>query len=485
MKKNKKMKIKRNPRKSRTTRRSSTTGAKPRKVLTLGRTTTGGEKQIAKIIRGMQDVLPAEEKIWDYFFEKAKKLAKNFGFVKINTPILEECWIFKKGAGETAEIIKKQMYDFFERRGEVKLALRPDFVPSIARAYIDNGMFNLPQPVKLYYSGPVFRYEKLEHGRYHQFHKFGLQIIGSDKPVTDAELVIYADSLFKNLGFKVKIEINDLGCSRCRSFYRKKLYNFLKKRKKYLCSTCQENLEKNSLNVLKCKENNCQDIIKTGPQIINSLCDRCEDHFHKYLEYLDGAEITYHLNPYLIRGLDYYNGPIFEVYSTLSQEKFQSLPEEERQFLKNQHKTKGVKLSGGGRSDKLIEILGGRSTPACGAGFGAERIIEELKGRKIKVYLGKRNPIFLARIGDAATVEALKIKKLLTEEFMVVDNLSEESLTAQLETASKLNLKFILIIGNQEVLDKTIIIRNLATGAQEVISQEKMINGIKKRLKEK
>ena len=444
------------------------------------------EKQTAKILRGMQDVLPAEEKIWDYFFEKAKKLARNFGFEKVNTPILEERWIFKKSAGETDEIVKKQMYEFFERRGKVRLALRPDFVPSIARVYIDNGMFNLPQPVNLYYSGPVFRYEKQEHGRYHQFHKFGLQIIGSDKPVADAELVIYTDSLFKNLGFKVKIEINDLGCSRCRFYYRKKLYNFLKKRKKYLCSSCQENLEKKSLNILKCKEKNCQDIVKIGPQIINSLCDKCEDHFHKFLEYLDGAEITYHLNPFLVRGLDYYTGPIFEVYSTLPQEKFQSLSEEERRLLANQHKTKGVKLGGGGRADKLIETLGGQLTPSCGLGFGAERIIEELKERKIKIPSGKRNPIFMARIGDAATIEALKVKKLLAEEgLMVVDNLSKESLTAQLETATKLNLKFILTIGNQEVQDKTIIIRNLVTGAQEVVSRENMINEIKKRLKEK
>ena len=445
-----------------------------------------GEKQTAKILRGMQDVLPAEEKFWDYFFGKAKKLVRNFGFEKVNAPILEERWIFKKSAGETDEIVKKQMYEFFERRGKVRLAMRPDFVPSIARVYIDNEMFNLPQPVKLYYSGPVFRYEKQEHGRYHEFHKFGLQIIGSDKPVTDAELVIYTDSLFKSLGFKVNIKINDLGCSRCRFFYRKKLYNFLKKRKKYLCSACQENLEKKSLNILKCKEKNCLDIVLAGPQIINSLCDKCEEHFHKFLEYLDGAEITYHLDPYLVRGLDYYTGPIFEVYSLLPQEKFLSLSEEERRLLTNQHKIKGVKLGGGGRVDKLIETLGGQPTPACGLGFGAERIIEELKERKIKIPLSKRNPIFMARIGEAATVEALKIKKLLAEEgFMVVDNLSKESLTAQLETASKFNLKFILIIGNQEVQDKTIIIRNLVTGAQEVVSREKIVEEIKKRLKEK
>jgi len=441
-------------------------------------------KEVVQILRGMQDLLGSERKPWDYFFEKAKKLASGFGYEKINTPILEEQWLFKKGLGEAAEIIKKQIYEFFDRRGKIRIALRPDFAPCVMRAYIDHEMFNLPQPVRLYYSGPVFRYEKLEPKRYHQFHIFGLQSIGLDKPIADAELIVYADTLFKNLGLKVNIEINNMGCSRCRSFYRKKLYNFLKKKKKNLCVECREHLEKNPFRIFDCEKRTCQEIVLLSPQLLNSLCPKCEAYFSKALEYLDGVGVVYHLNPYLIRSADYYNGPIFEIYSSLSSEKFQSLSPKEKTALPGLPEVGGVKLGTGGRFDRLAQSLGGPSTPACGLSLGVERIVDEMKERKIKIHNGKKNRIFLCQISDLSLLEGLKLKKLLVEEgFEVVDDLKNESLSAQLEKANKLNLIFILILGHQEILDKSIIIRDLITHSQEVVSREKIVNELKKCLK--
>ena len=438
--------------------------------------TTGVEKPKAKILRGMQDLLPEKRKRWDYFFGKANNLARSYGFERINVPLLEEKWLFKKGTGEATEALETQIYEFFDKRGRVRVALRPEFFPSITRAYIDHEMFNLAQPVKLYYSGPVFRYEKLEPHRFNQFHLFGLQIIGSDRPVSDVELILFVDSLFKELNLKINLEINSLGCSRCRSFYRKKLYNFLKKKKKYLCPLCQKNLEKSPAYVFECEERECLEIVRQAPQILDSLCEKCEEYFNKVLEYLDATGVIYHLNPYLIRNFDFYNGPVFEIYSPGTSLK--------SAFGKIEEKGEALKLGSGGRFDRLTGNLGGPTTPACGLSLGVERIIREIEEEKIKIPERRKAQIFLARISDLATIEALKVKKLLVEHgFGVNDNLKEENLSSQLESANKLKLKFILIIGHQEVLDKTIILRDLSTHAQETINREKIIEEIKKRLK--
>lgn len=426
------------------------------------------EKFVPKLLRGMKDILPEEQKHWDYVLEKLEKLAKIYGFEKIEIPILEEAMLFQRSIGLTTDIVEKEMFSFADKAGR-QIALRPEGTASLTRAYIEHGMNNLPQPVKLSYSGPMFRYEKPQVGRQREFHQFGLEVFGAAHPVVETQIILLTWNFFQGLKLGAELQINSLGCLDCRKEYQKKLFEFFRYKRKLLCPICRQRLERNPLRIFDCKEKKCQEISNQLPHLIDSLCEICKNHFIKVLENLEELEIPYNLNSRLVRGLDYYTKTVFEFWPQRI-----DLPQEERARLA---------LAAGGRYDQLVKLLGGKETPACGIAFGLERIIEEMQIQKLRLPKEKKPQIFLAQIGETAKKKALKIFEQLHQEgFLVREALAKDSLKAQLEMANKLGVKLVLIFGQEEVIHKTIIIRNMQTGVQETVDLNKIVTEIRKRI---
>ncbi len=440
---------------------------KPKKLRKISRKL---EQKTPHLLRGMKDILPEEQKYWSFILEKGEKLVQAYGFEKIDPPILEETSLFRRAIGEETDIVEKEMFTFRDQGGE-EITLRPEMTASIARAYIEHGMINRPQPLKFYSFGPVFRYGRPQAGRFRQFHQFNLEILGAKNPVIDAQIILISSLFFQEIGLEISIQINSLGCLTCRQNYKKTLLSFYRDKKNFVCSSCQGRLIKNPLRLLDCKEKNCQRLMYEVPQIVDFLCEDCKTHFIKVLEFLDDLEVPYNLNPCLVRGLDYYNRTVFEIWPVGLEEVLIS-PQ--------------ISLGGGGRYDQLIEILGGQETAACGVGFGLERIILEMKRMGIIVPEKEKPEVFLAQLGEQAKKKALRVfEDLRKKKIKVAENFSKDSLRAQLEMANKLGTKFSLILGQKEALDNTILIRDMENGAQETIDFDKTILEIKKRLKEK
>lgn len=427
------------------------------------------EKKVKEFqtLRGMKDILPGEMKYWYFVKEKAENFALNYGYDFIETPILEETALFARAVGGETDIVSKEMFSFVDRGGE-NVCLRPEATASIARAYIQHGMVNLPQPVKFFYFGPMFRHDRPQAGRLRSFHQFGFEALGDGHPVIDAEIIFLAFNLLEELGLKVNVQINSIGCQRCRESYKTKLVNYYRERRSELCEDCKKRLVKNPLRLLDCKEDGCQPLKEEAPQIVDYLCEECKNHFVRVLEYLDEVDIPYNLNPYLVRGLDYYTKTVFEFFS---EEKSGALT------------TKADALGGGGRYDNLIEFLGGRPTPACGVALGVERIILKIKEINVPVPPLRSPDIFLAQLGEQARKKVFGlIENFRKEGFYVAHSLSKEGIKKQLEIANKLGAKYTLILGQKEVLDGTIIIRDMEGGAQEIVDFSKIIQEIKKKL---
>jgi histidyl-tRNA synthetase len=376
------------------------------------------------------------------------------------------------------------MFAFLDKNGD-KVALRPEATPSLVRAYIEHGMFNLPQPVKLFWLGSVFRHDKPQAGRFRQFGQFDLENIGDSSPVADAELIAVAYYFFRELQIEVVIQINSIGCALCRKDYLAKLGDFYKERgrRAKLCYECKKRLIKNPLRLLDCKERRCSEIASEAPQIVDSLCDDCRNHFIKVLEYLDELEVPYNLNPTLVRGLDYYNRTVFEVwpaYVPLTGAD-KSIGEGEREDEKGQPRQNA--LGGGGRYDGLVEYMGGRPVPASGFAIGIERVILKIKEKSIPLQDEEKGDIFLAQLGEQARRKIMKLFEVLRRTgFNVREAFTKDSLKSQLEIANKMGVKYSLILGQKELMDGTILIRDMESGIQEIIDYKKIVAEIEKRL---
>ncbi len=417
--------------------------------------------------KGMRDILPEEQIYWDKIEQTIKNLADAYGFKLINTPILEDSELFIKGTGIYTDIVEKEMYSLRTKGGD-KLSLRPEFTPAIIRAYLENGLSSLPHPVKLYSIGPIFRYERPQKGRYRQSYQANFEIIGEKDPILDAQLIQLSFSINNALGLKNLItQINSIGCTKCRPIYKKAIMSFYRKRKKELCSNCQKRYQQNPLRLLDCKEKKCVQIAEQAPPIIDYLCEDCHNHFKNVLEYLDELEIPYILNSHLVRGLDYYNKTVFEIW-----------PEDEER--------RQIALAGGGRYDKLVKLLGGKDTPAVGFAIGLDRAVNQMKEKGVKVPLKSRPLIFLAQLGDLGKKKSLKLfEDLRKAGLKTISSLSQNTITSQLKIANRLQVRFTLILGQKEALDKTIIIKDMLSGSQEIIPLEKVIDRLKKKLKHK
>lgn len=448
-------------------------------------------------LKGMKDVLFDDYKYWDLTINKIIDLAKVYGFKRIETPILEDSGLYERSTGKETDIVTKEMYSFIDKNGE-KIALRPEATPSLARAYIEHGMFNLPQPVKMLWFGPLFRHEKPQSGRLRQHTQFDLEMFGEKSPVADVQLILIAYNFFRELQINIQIQINSIGCKECREEYIKKLIEFYRERGKRakLCEDCKKRLTKNPMRLLDCKEAVCIEIKFDAPQIVDSLCDDCRNHFVKVLEYLDELDIPYNLNPFLVRGLDYYNRTVFEFWPEEDQEKLddpnkesQSRPPElsgrpsESAGRPSESAGRQASLGGGGRYDDLVESMGGRETPACGFGIGIERVILKIKQKNIPLKKDDQNYIFLAQLGEQARRKAfILFEELRRRGFNVRQAFTKDSLRAQLEEADRVGAKLSLILGQKEIIDGTILIRDMESGIQEIVDYKKIISKIEKKL---
>ncbi len=415
---------------------------------------------------GMHDILPEDQIYFRKIYNVVESIASFYGFGKIDTPILEQSELFSKGVGLDTDIVQKEMFSLKTRGGD-HLSLRPEGTAPVVRAYIQKGMINWPQPVKLWYFGPFFRHEKPQAGRFRQFWQFGLEVLGEKGPVIDAQVIQIFYNILKDLKLKnLLVEINSIGDSQCRPYYKKLLKNYLRSKERLLCTDCRRRLKTNPLRILDCKQERCQSIISQAPQSIDNLCDSCHQHFKEVLEFLDEAEISYRLNPYLVRGLDYYTRTVFEIVEDSA---------EGREL--------GV-LVGGGRYDNLAKILGRRDIPGVGGAAGIDRIITSMKKTGSSVSRVIPPKIFLSQVGKLAKRKSLKLfEEFRKAKISIIESLGRDSLRAQLAKANKLGVLYTLILGQKEVIDGTIIVRNMKTGKQKRVKMDNVVKEMKKNLK--
>ncbi|KKW34316.1 MAG: Histidine-tRNA ligase [Parcubacteria group bacterium GW2011_GWA2_53_21] len=447
-------------------------------------------KKTYSVLRGMHDILPKEEKYWRLMSHAVENLAEYFQFGRIETPLLEETSLFVRSIGRGTDVVDKEMYSFEDRDGS-RVCLRPEATASVARAYIGNGMWNMTQPVKVWYQGPMFRHDRPQAGRYREFFQAGFETLGAKDPSADAELILVAYSFFKDIGLPVTVAINSIGAPEERERYINELTSYYRSKRSYLCEECRARLAKNPLRLLDCKEAGCQPVKEGAPQIVDWLTEDSKSYFMKVLEYLDELAIPYMLTPTLVRGLDYYTHTVFEMYPVLNKPESQEADDQSREpgsagepvspSLGGQSA-----VAGGGRYDLLVEQLGGRPAPAAGVAIGLERAISALKAynKENEIVLSEpKFSIFFAQLGDEAKRQALKIITNLRESgIRIAFNFFKNSLKTQLESANNLGVAYVVILGQKEVQDKTVIIRDMESGVQEIVDQKKLEQIIRKKL---
>lgn len=406
---------------------------------------------ITKAPKGTADVLPSQSYKWQYIEKEIKKICNEFNIKEIRTPVFEHTELFERGVGDTTDVVGKEMYTFLDK-GDRSITLRPEGTASAARAYIEHGLFNEPQPIKVYYMIKCYRYEKPQAGRYREFSQFGVEVYGSKEPSLDAEIMALPMMLYKRLGLKnLTLNINSIGCPTCRKEYNKKLKEFLSANYDNLCETCRERFEKNPMRIIDCKSPICKDIVKNAPKLIDSICDECADHFDKVKRNLTAMGIEYKIDPFIVRGLDYYTKTVFEIIAD----------------NKNSNST----VCGGGRYDGLVEELGGNSMPACGFALGMERLLLTMEEQGIEIADETGVDIYIGNIGEdsgyfaQSLVTALREKGVSAEK----DHLGK-SVKAQMKYANKLGAKYSIIVGDTEIAEGKARLKNMEEGTEAEVA---------------
>jgi histidyl-tRNA synthetase len=424
--------------------------------------------------RGTQDILPQEQKYWEYVVETAKMVLRGWDFNRVDTPVFEETPLFTRGVGEETDIVAKELYELKVRGGGAHYCLRPEGTAPMVRAYIEHGMRSWPKPVKLFYLGPFFRYDRPQAGRYRQMHQFGLEIFGSSGAITDVEVIYIFHVLLSQLGLEdYTFHVNSLGGQADRKEYIKVLKDHYRRNRHKLCRDCKARLTTNPLRMLDCKEEKCQQVANTAPKLLDHLSDEAKNYFESVLQLLDGLEVPYEVVPSLVRGLDYYTGTVWEVMPK------QESKDEDGEEIKSQQNS----LAAGGRYDGLVKVLGGRSTAAVGGAAGVERIIDRLKEEGVDLTVTDGAQVFVAQLGDDARLVSLQVMRKLQEaQIHFAEGLGRDGMQPQLKLADRLGVKWVIIIGHKEVLDKTVILRNMMSGMQEVVNQNELVEEMQKRL---
>lgn len=405
--------------------------------------------------KGTKDILPSEVELWQSIEEKAKKIMDASNYKEIRTPIFEATELFSRGVGDSTDIVNKEMYTFIQK--ERSLTLRPENTAGVARAYIEHGMHKMPSPLKLWYKGPMFRYERPQAGRQRQFHQLGLELYGIKEATADAEAIQIAMWYLEELGLKnLSLEINNIGCPECRQAYRNKIRETVKPQLEEFCEDCHVRYEKNPLRMLDCKSPKCKELTSSPEmsEVINAeyICEECSTHFSDLQRYLKALNIDYKINKMLVRGLDYYTKTVFEITSN---------------DLGSQNA-----VCGGGRYDPLVEIIGGEPTPGVGWAMGMERLISlmpKFENKTITAYIVSNN-----------SEEAFKLAASLRKQGISCDfDFTNKKFGKQFERAGKSGAKFAVVLGEDEISAGTITIKNLSSGEQQTVKKESALSIIK------
>ena len=396
------------------------------------------------IPKGTKDVLPFESYKWHYVERIARETADLYCLNEIRTPTFEHTELFLRGVGDTTDIVNKEMYTFLDK-GERSITLKPEGTAGVARSFIENGLFNNAMPLKMYYITPVFRYENPQKGRLREHHQFGVEVYGGAGADTDAEVIKLAYTVLKKCGLSVKLYINSMGCPECRKKYNEALKGYFADKLDKLCPTCRERYYKNPLRILDCKEEGCKALCKDAPKIVDYLCDDCSSHFKKLQELLTDCGVAYEINPFIVRGLDYYTKTVFE-------------------FVTTALGSQGT-VCGGGRYDNLISELGG--TPTCGVGFGMgiERLLMLMEAENVVIPMHENVKLYIASMGDEAYKKAFEIASELRDKGVKAEiDHAGRGIKAQFKYADKIRAENVVTIGDNELSTGVAQIKNMADG---------------------
>lgn len=407
-------------------------------------------------IKGTNDIIE-DSKVWEWLEESLKKVVLNFGFVEIRTPIFEATELFDRSVGNETDIVQKEMYTF-EDKGGRSITLRPEGTAPVMRAFIENNLFSKGLPQKFFYYGPMFRYERPQAGRMRQFHQFGVELIGSPLPISDAMIILIAVEMLKSIGLnKFKLKINSTGDEKCRPTYVEALKAYYKPFLNDLCDDCKVRYDRNVLRLLDCKRD--AKYAENAPKITDYLCDDCKAHFDRLRKYLDDMEIEYEVDPSIVRGLDYYTRTVFEF-------KYPSLGAQDA-------------IGGGGRYDGLIEELGGSKTPAIGFAFGIERLILALN-EEGKIPKTEGLDIYVISVDEEQKIEALKVANALSNYFKVDVDVMGRNLKGQFSHASKENARYAVVIGEEEIKTGLYTLKDMKSGEQWKTRLSEIIERVKR-----
>ena len=409
--------------------------------------------------KGTKDLLPEDSYKWQFVERKIAKVLENYGFKEIRVPVFEYTELFQRGVGETTDVVQKEMYTFDDKGGR-SITLRPEGTAGAVRAYLENGMASKPSPVKLYYNMAMYRYENVQKGRLREFHQIGAELIGSSSYLADVDTILMAKSIFDTLNIpNIKLNINSIGCPKCRSEYQKKLREFIGKNLDSYCDTCKTRFEKNPMRILDCKEKKCKELNVGAPMMIDYLCEECKEHFENVKSALSSANVEFEIDSSIVRGLDYYTKTVFE-------------------FIDD--KT-GLTVLGGGRYDGLVEEFGGASTPAVGFATGVERVMELFEATNEQVQENVPD-LYIVSCGDKENIKSIEIAEDLRKAGVYVEkDIMERSFKAQFKYADKLNCKNVIVIGEDELTSGKVKVKNMATGeeVEAELAPEAIINIIK------
>lgn len=406
--------------------------------------------------KGMRDILDKDYYAYQGFFEKASEVAIYYGFRPIETPVLEREAVFTSSLGVGTDIRDKEMYSLKTKGGD-HLTMRPEGTAAIMRAYLERGMQALPQPVMLYYYGPFFRHENPQRGRLREFRQFGLEILGTQKSITDALVIRTMTLILDEAGFKnISVEVNSIGDKECRSGYIRELTNYYKKHIAEICTHCKERIKTNPLRLLDCKDPHCQGPKLNAPTPLDSLCNDCRHHFKEVIEYLEAMAIPYRINNNLVRGLDYYTRTVFEIMDNTVNERGEIEP---------------LTIASGGRYDLLARALGSKKdVPAVGGGIGVDRVLMSPSHKTLDPRILKKPKIYFIQLGAEAKLKSLSIIEVLRKARVpIAQSLSKDGLGQQLAIAERSGAPYAIIFGQKEALDNTVIIRNMETRSQEIV----------------
>lgn len=452
-------------------------------------------KEPVQTLKGFHDILPADVPYYDRVGKEVRKVAEYYGFQTIRTPHLENAELFTRTLGEASEVIEKQMYSF-RTRGGSSVVMRPEGTASIVRAYMENGMASLSQPVSLFYEGSFFRHENPQAGRLREFRQAGIEVLGEKDPIHDTLIIRVLLSALDALGIRdVSVSLNSIGDKASRPHYIKELIAYFRKNQGDLCKDCKRRLKENPMRILDCKEESCGLLRAHAPQSMNYLSEDSKRHFAQVLEHLDEIGIEYAIDPWLVRGLDYYNDTVFELYvpehrivenPVEAEAMVEGAAVEEKEKDKPQtEKTGGMlALGGGGRYDMLSTMLFNKPLDGAGGALGIDRVVGEIKRRNLKIRPEVTPKVFLVQIGPAAKRKILRISEDLRKVGIpFAHSLGKDALKRQLAIADKINVPFALIIGQKEAIEERAILRSMETGTQELVAFDKIPTVLKLKLK--